>query len=97
MEAANDGKGVVFRTKKTRSMLAPLHCILIVLTNGFFLPLSEGNKPSKAFVKIPLNVDRRRTYRFLRKHLGSTDYRQDLKEVSSVVWWLTTSSQSVAR
>lgn len=48
----------------------------------YVLFFPEGNKPSQAYVRIPVNFDRRRTYRFLRKHLGSTDYRQDLKEVN---------------
>lgn len=86
IEAGNDGKGVVFRTKKARSkFLSPLRSVKIISPSP---PKpknnSEGNKPNRAFVRIPMNFDRRRTYRFLRKHLGSTDYRQDLKEVSSI-------------
>ena len=51
----------------------------------------DARKPAAMYVSHQFQLkDRRRCYRSMRKFLGSTDYRQDLKEVSyaSVLPWI---------
>lgn len=48
----------------------------------------EGRKPSNMFVKLPLGQERRRAFRTIRKHLGGTNYRQDLTKVCASVNYL---------
>lgn len=47
---------------------------------------SENNKPVSTFLKLSLGKERRRAFRTIRKHLGGTNYRRDLIEVSTCMW-----------
>ena len=59
----------------TTVRLGPL---LLLLLNCWFL---GSHKPRDMFVRVQLQKDRRKTYKTIRKSLGSAGYRPDLLEV----------------
>ena len=70
-------------TKRRRSESESQVDSVTQLTFDYFCNHVDTRKPATMYVNHQFQLkDRRRCYRSIRKFLGSTDYRQDLKEVS---------------
>lgn len=77
VEAAKDGKGVVFSTGSTKSKIL---LIIFRKKNHLFID-SDARKPAKRLRKVKLNKDSRRTLTSIRRTIRKQCYRKDLKMV----------------
>ena len=62
-------------------LIPPLFAPHTPPTQNHANPALEGRKPASMYVKFPLGKERRKAFRTIRKHLGGTNYRQDLIKV----------------